>query len=146
MKRLIRSLLPVFLLAFTMVGMATSISQPALAQGREPGERVCGGILTLPPWYRGLTDDNCNILSPTEVGGLSPFIWTIALNVIEMLMQVVGYITIGFLIFGGFKYMTAQGEASKVVQAKDTIRNALIGLIIAIFSVAIVNFAAGAIS
>ena len=146
MKHFIRNCASVFLLTLVMVGASGLFSQPAAAQSREPAERICGGILTLPPWYRGLTDDNCNILSPTEVGGLSPFIWTIALNVIEMLMQVVGYIAVGFLIFGGFKYMTAQGEASKIVQAKDTIRNALIGLLIAIFSVAIVNFAAGAIS
>jgi hypothetical protein len=42
--------------------------------------------------------------------------------------------------------MTSQGEASNIMKAKDTIRNALIGLLIAIFSVAVVNFIAGAIT
>lgn len=121
--------------------VVATIPSTALAQ-----EESCGGILTLPPWYRGLTDSDCNIVSPDSVGGLSPFIWTIALNIIEMIMQIVGYTTIVFLIFGGFKYMTAQGEPGKVMEAKDTIRNALIGLLIAIFSVAVVNFVAGAIT
>lgn len=135
------------LFAATVGGAAASVvvSSPTLAQSDED----CGGILSLPPWYRGLTDDSCNIVSPSTLDqetGLSQFIWTIALNVIEMIMQLVGYIAIAFLIFGGFKYMTAQGEPSKIMQAKDTIRNALIGLIIAIFSVAIVNFVVGAIT
>ena len=143
-KQFLRNWTMALLFAATVGGAAVSVTTPqtSLAQSDEP----CGGILTLPPWYRGLTDSDCNIVNPDEVGGISPFIWTIVLNVIEMIMQVVGYVTIAFLIYGGFKYMTAQGEASKIVQAKDTIRNALIGLIIAIFAVAIVNFVAGAIT
>lgn len=120
--------------------MGVAAPMPAFAQSCQ--ERV----LTIPTWYRGLTDENCNIEDPITAGGLSSFIWTIALNVVEMIMQVVGFVSVGFLIFGGFKYMTALGEPKQVVMAKDTIRNAIFGLLIAIFSVAIVNFAAGAIS
>lgn len=143
MIRKLRSWIVAALFVATTGGVAVSSMVPstALAQASP-----CGGILTLPPWYRGLTDDNCNVVSPSEVGGLSPFIWTIALNIIEMIMQIVGYTTVAFLIFGGFKYMTAQGEPSRMMEAKDTIRNALIGLLIAIFSVAVVNFVAGAIT
>lgn len=101
-------------------------------------------LLTFPAWYQGLTDDECNIMNPADVGGLSAFIWRIVLNVIEIMLQLVGYVSVGFLIRGGFKYMTAMGESAEVVKAKNIIRNALIGLVIAIVSVALVNFIAGA--
>jgi hypothetical protein len=103
-------------------------------------------LLTFPAWFKGLTNGDCNIKSPEEVGGLSTFIWTIALNVIELALQLVGYLAVGFIIRGGFKYMTAIGEAGEIEKAKTIIKNAVIGLIISIFSVAIVNFVAGAIN
>lgn len=102
-------------------------------------------LLTFPAWYDGLVNGNCEIKSPTQAGGLSVFIWTIVLNVIDMAMQAVGYIAVGFIIRGGFKYMTAIGDPGEVAKAKKTITDAVIGLILAIFSVAIVNFISGAI-
>jgi hypothetical protein len=141
MKQTLRNWIMAILFVATLGGGVTAIATPQTAYA-ECGDR----LLTLPAWFRGLTTDNCDIKSPDDAGGLSTFIWTIVLNIIEMVMQIVGYITVAFLIFGGFKYMTSQGEPSNIMKAKDTIRNALIGLIIAIFSVAVVNFIAGAIT
>lgn len=104
-------------------------------------------LLTFPAWFKGLTDANCEIKAPSSTpGGLSAFIWTIVLNVIELGLQLVAYLAIGFIIRGGFKYMTAIGEAGEIEKAKTIIKNAIIGLIISIFSVAIVNFISGAIN
>lgn len=103
-------------------------------------------LLTFPAWFKGLTDGKCDIKSPTQAGGLSTFIWTIVLNVIELGLQLVGYLAVAFIIRGGFKYMTAVGEAGEIEKAKTIIKNAVIGLLISIFSVAIVNFIAGAIN
>jgi hypothetical protein len=102
-------------------------------------------LLTFPAWFKGLTDGSCNIKSPTDAGGLSTFIWTIVLNIIEMCLQLVGYISAGFIIRGGFKYMTSVGEPGEVAKAKKIITDAIIGLVLSIFSVAIVNLVAGAI-
>lgn len=102
-------------------------------------------LLTFPAWFKGLTDGSCNIKSPTDAGGLSTFIWTIVLNIIEMCLQLVGYIAAGFIIRGGFKYMTSVGEPAEVAKAKKMITDAIIGLILSIFSVAIVNLVSGAI-
>jgi hypothetical protein len=102
-------------------------------------------LLTFPAWYKGLTTDRCDIKSPKDAGGLSVFIWTIALNIIDMALQAVGYISVGFIIRGGFKYMTAIGEPAEVAKAKKIIMDAVIGLVIAVFSVAFVNFVSGAI-
>lgn len=102
-------------------------------------------LLTFPAWYDGLVKGDCSVKSPAEAGGLSVFIWTIALNVIDMAMQAVGYISVGFIIRGGFKYMTAIGDPGEVAKAKKIIMDATIGLILAVFSVAIVNFISEAI-
>jgi hypothetical protein len=103
-------------------------------------------LLTFPAWFRGLTDGECNIKSPQQAGGLPTFIWTIVLNVIEMALQIVGYLAVGYIIRGGFKYMTAIGDPGEVAKAKKIIMDAVIGLVLSIFSVAIVNLIAGAIS
>lgn len=102
-------------------------------------------LLTFPAWFKGLTDGNCNIKNPNDVGGLSNFIWKIVLNVIEVGLQIVGYVSAAFIIVGGFKYMTSTGSPDGAVKARKTILNAVIGLGISIFSVAIVNLVAGSI-
>jgi hypothetical protein len=99
-------------------------------------------ILTFPVWYRGLTDANCEIIQPTN---LSNFIWHIVLNVIEIGLQAVIYIAIGFIIYGGFMFLTSAGDPSAAAKARTTILNAVIGLAISIASVAIVNLVLGII-
>lgn len=104
-------------------------------------------LLTLPTWYEGVVDPaTCEIQSPTDAnGGVSKFIWTIALNIIEMVLQIVGYIAVGFIIVGGYKYMISAGSPDGMVKARKTITNAVVGLVISIFSVAIVNLISGTI-
>jgi hypothetical protein len=102
-------------------------------------------LLSFPAWYRGLQRADCSIKSPTEAGGISTFIWSIVLNVIEIMLQAVGYISVGFIIFGGFKFITGTGTPDTVVKARTTILNAVIGLILSIASIGIVNVIAGAI-
>lgn len=103
-------------------------------------------LLTFPAWFRGLTTANCDIESPTKAkGGIAGFIWTIVFNVIEFMLQLVGYIAVGFIITGGFKYMTSAGAPDAAARARKTITNAVVGLVIAVFAIAIVNIVAGAI-
>lgn len=102
-------------------------------------------VLTFPAWYRGLTNGDCTIKSPIDAGGMPKFIWTIGLNIVEFCLQLVGYISVGYIIYGGFKYMIGTGTPDSIVKARQTITNALIGLVISVFSVGIVNVIAGAI-
>ncbi len=67
----------------------------------------------------------------------------IGLAVIEILLRVGGIVAIGFVIYGGFQYLTSQGEPDRTRSAKDTILNAIIGLVIAILATTIVRFIAG---
>jgi len=97
--------------------------------------RACSSnILTFPAWYSNVSSD-CKSVKITK---LSDF-WVIALNGVEILLQVVAYAAVGFLIWGGFKYMKSRGEPAAISQAKAAILNAIIGLGIGLSSVAIVN-------
>lgn len=98
-------------------------------------------FITFPTWYRGLTTgEDCQIMSPSEVGGLSTFIWRIGLNVVEILLQLVGYVSVLFIIYGGFLFITSTGSPDGAAKARQTIMNAVIGLVISIASVGIINF------
>jgi hypothetical protein len=107
-------------------------------------------LLGIPAWYTGLRIDpdggNCDIV---KIGDddmpLRTFIIKIALNVIRAGLVLAGYVAVFFIIKGGFLYMTAQGEPGNLTSAKQTITNAIIGLIIALLSSAIVGAIAGAI-
>lgn len=107
-----------------------------------------GRFLTMPTWYRGLVEQRggeCNIKSPGKTKqSLATFIWTIALNVVEILLHIVGYAAVGYIIYGGFIYLTSTGQPDKITGAKRSIMNAAIGLVISIFAIAIVNVIVGA--
>ncbi len=97
----------------------------------------CSGgqkILTFPFWYDGALDANCN---PT--GSESQMVNRIILNVADIIFQSVAYISVVFVIIGGFKYMTAMGDQGMMASAKKTIVNAVTGLVIGALSSAIIN-------
>lgn len=140
MKKTIRSWVAAIIFTASLGGTTLALATP------QPVAAACNDhLLTFPAWYRGIVDGDCNIQSPNDVGGLSAFIWKIVLNVIEIMLQIVGFLSVGYIITGGFKYLTSTGAADDIVKAKKTIMNAVIGLVISIFSVAIVNVVAGAI-
>ena len=133
------------------VGGATlAFATPQTVAAAPAGTACSESLLTFPAWYKGLLIDaaggNCDIKNPADVtGGLSGFIWKIVLNVIEMALNLVGYLAVAYIIVGGYKYIISAGAADGMVKARKTIMNAVIGLVLSIFSIAIVNVIAGAI-
>lgn len=117
------------------------------------GEGKTNPVTFFPAWYDGLLcKDNKSIKSPGDdslgkdtSGRLGKWITIIAMNIVTMLLYVVGYVSLGFTIFGGFKYMISGDSSSGTMAARKTITNALIGLVLSIASVAIVKFVAEAI-
>ena len=65
-------------------------------------------------------------------------------TIVNVLLFVLGAIAVIMIVIGGVRYTTANGEASSVKAAKDTILYAVIGLIVASMAYAIVNFVVGA--
>ncbi|MFI5212827.1 MAG: pilin [Candidatus Saccharimonadales bacterium] len=141
MKRNVLHWLAAIIFVIGTGGATLAIATP------QPTYACTDHLLTFPAWYKGLQATDCSIVSPADpqAGGIQSFIWKIVLNVIDILLQLVGYLSVGFIIFGGFKYMTSAGSPDGMVKARKTITNAVVGLVISIFSVVIVNAIAGAI-
>jgi len=102
------------------------------------------GIPILPSWYKyldGHTDSTgaCtleDIVFPDDIGA-------ILLAVVEILLRIGAIVAVGFVIYGGFMYITSQGEPDKAAAARTTIINALVGLVVAILATAIISFIGG---
>lgn len=78
---------------------------------------------------------------PTELIGVNG----VFTKITNTILYAVGIISVIMLIYGGLRYITSGGDSKKVTDAKNTIMYAIIGLIIAILSYAIVNFVINAI-
>lgn len=124
------------LLAVMTMFMFTATTPLADTAGAACKDRV----FTFPTWYNGVVDGKCDI----KIDKLNDF-WVIVMNFVEILLQLVAYVAAGYIIWGGFKYIKSEGDPGKISEAKSAILNAIIGLVIALASVAIVQFVQGRI-
>jgi hypothetical protein len=105
-----------------------------------------GGFLGFPNWNSGLTCDvGANGQPYTVIDSIPTFIWTIVLNVIDILMRIAGMIAVVMLLFNGFQYMTSGGQADKIAAAKKGLLQAIVGLLITVMAVSIIGFIVGRI-
>lgn len=72
-------------------------------------------------------------------GGLTAGFQTIA----NTLIFLVGAISVLMIIIGGLRYVLSGGDSAGIKSAKDTILYALIGVVVAILSYALVSFITG---
>lgn len=139
MKRRILIFLGVF---FSFSLLLTPLQQPALAaEGNKVGKNNCGAkpteLLGFRAWFHSLCDGG-EIVQP-EPGQLKPFIWTIVLNILFDIILAIGYLAIGFTIYSGYLYMSAQGEPGRLMRAKKSLSSAVIGTVIAMLGATIVH-------
>lgn len=143
-------------LLLAVVAPLSASATTTLTASSDPS--VCSqSFLTFPTWFRGLAKIQekapkttpatyeCGIASPNDpgVGGLSGFIWHIVLNIIDIALQGVAYVAAGFILYGGFQFLTASGDPALAAKARTTLLNAVIGLGISLSAVAIVNLISG---
>lgn len=64
----------------------------------------------------------------------------IAVRIINIALGLLGIITLTIVLYAGFTWMTAGGDAEKVEKAKKLLRNAIIGLIIILSSWALTTY------
>ena len=60
-------------------------------------------------------------------------------SVVNILLWVIGILSIIMIIFSGIRYVTSAGDASKTKAAQNTLIYSVVGLIVAIMAWAIVN-------
>jgi hypothetical protein len=65
---------------------------------------------------------------------------SIVRRAINIMLFGVGVLSVVMLIFGGFRYVISGGKKESVTNAKNTILYAIIGLLVAVFAYAIINF------
>ena len=66
-------------------------------------------------------------------------LWDTLKNIINVVLGIVGIISVFMIIIGGISYTTSSGDTGKVKKAKDTILYSVIGLVVALLSFAIVD-------
>jgi cytochrome bd-type quinol oxidase subunit 2 len=77
---------------------------------------------------------------PTGLPGNSGDRFTSVLGTyINVFLGIVGIVAVGYLIYGGFRYITSAGNEETAESAKKTIQNSIIGLVIIILSYVIVT-------
>jgi hypothetical protein len=106
-------------------------------------------FFALPPWYKYLplqydaVTKTCNV-DDTKFQllgtGSNSGLLLIALAIVDLLLRVAALAAVGFVVWGGIQYVTSQGDPSATSKAKNTIINALVGLVIAMFATGIVVF------
>ena len=111
-------------------------------------------VFAIPAWYKGLmgrSSGSCQF-EAEKMGGAEkdkPDVvrtaGKIGSNIVQALMVIAAYVAVFFLIKGGFTYIYSAGSAENISNAKKTIQNALIGLVIAVMAASIVNAIGAAI-
>ncbi len=106
--------------------VATTVAAPAFAQG-DVTSRIGTGLndAARPAGYLSGT----NLPLPVIIG-----------NLINAVLGFLGVLLLVYILYGGFLWMTAGGEEKKVTEAKNIIKNAVIGMVIITAAFAITNF------
>jgi len=101
-------------------------------------------LFGIPSWYsylqlqanNAVTPPTCDIVNFSVPGS---FI-NIALAILDMALHVAGLVAVGFVIYGGIQLITSRGEPDGMSRARQTIINALVGLVITLIAVGVVAF------
>jgi len=81
-------------------------------------------------------DKTSALCKDADVNKVSPFIK----NLVNGLLFILAAVSIIVIIFAGIFYSTSMGDTASITKAKNTLLYAVIGLIVAVCSYAIVNF------
>ncbi|MCA9344967.1 hypothetical protein KC946_03960 [Candidatus Saccharibacteria bacterium] len=111
------------------------------AAGQDCGQNT-NFLGIFPPWYKYLEfTEGCRV--NINFSSNPQDIFKIGLAFIDILLRLGGLVALGYIIYGGFKFITSQGEPEGIKDAKTTIMNALIGVVIVTLASGIVVYIAG---
>jgi hypothetical protein len=113
---------------------------------------VLGLSFVTAPAYAACDTSNLNIQSGADCAqgsGQSSDLFgegSIFQKVTNILLFLIGAISVIMLIIGGIRYVVSGGDQAQVTGAKNTILYAIVGIIVAFLAYAAVNFVTGAFS
>lgn len=134
MKQKILAIMGTILLTFA--GLNILAPQTAAALGG--GNCNAPTFLGFKPWFEGLCSGDA-VQEPSSEDELISFVWTVILNVLFDLILAVGYLAVGFIIYGGYLYIISQGDPGRATKAKKTLTSAIVGTVIALVATVAVN-------
>ncbi|HJM04475.1 MAG TPA: pilin [Candidatus Saccharimonadaceae bacterium] len=82
------------------------------------------------------SDPGASICQEGTVGSVEQIVQT----VINVLLFIVGLVSVVMIIISGIRYTTSGGDSGAVTGAKNTLLYSVIGLVVAFLAYAIVNF------
>ena len=99
-------------------------------------------IFGMKPWYAGLVtkdkDGRCVVGTPKQ-DAMAAFVWVIILNVLYDMFAILGVVSLGFIIYGGYWYLRSGGDPVFVARGKKTIQAAVVGTGIALLATLVTN-------
>ncbi len=128
-----------------LLACAMSASFASQAYATVPAQQfaACGlsvnNLFGIQPWYACLETDDKGNPKITSIND----IFLIIFPAIDSLVKVAALVAVGYIFYMLIKIMYARGDSGKIATAAMGVRDAIIGLIFALISVAIVNFIAG---
>lgn len=78
--------------------------------------------------------------APPDVGLSTSSFPQLILKIVNYSLALVAVIALAFIVYGGFLYVTAHGEAQEIEKAKGIIVYAVIGIIVIGIAAAVVTF------
>lgn len=96
-------------------------------------------FLLLLPFKALAGDGGLSAAAPDELERFYSIPFAISF-LINAALSLLGVIFIIMIILAGFKWMTAQGDPKKVEEARDNIKNAVMGLVVVLAAYAITKF------
>ncbi len=108
---------------------------PTATVSAQTRDKVCEGV--------GFTGGSCDAKTCTTAvakGCASSELSSTITKLVNIISAVVGIASVVMIMFGGFRYITAGGDASKISTAQQTIIYALVGLVVVGFAQVLVRF------
>lgn len=134
-------------MALVMLLLPLSTTQSLSAASPVTQVAVCGStfgnFFGFQPWYACLQKKYGDSGQTVQFKSLSDA-FLIIFPVVDWIIKAAAYVAAGMIFYMLFKIAMSRGNSSQYSTAISGIRDAVIGLVIAMLSIAIMNFIAGA--
>lgn len=134
-----------FSIVFGLCALSIISAAPAPVAAASPATQfaVCGNgaanFFGIQPWYACLQQKYNGQTKLTDINDL----FLIIFPVVESLVKIGAYVAAAYIFFMLITMMVARGNAGKIATAVSGIRDAVIGFVICLISIAIVNTIVG---
>jgi hypothetical protein len=140
---ILTALLTIALGVIVNLGFSGRISALSVPYGPLRQFAVCGqndaSLFGFPAWDSCLPHKNGEKNGEIVITNINQ-LWLVILPIVESLVKIAGYAAVSMIIWGSILFVKSQGDPGKVTSARNTIRDAVIGLVIAASSVAIIQY------